>query len=61
MSRQPNTAAGRAEASLQPPVNAEDEATGLPALKTWRAVYVVVLASFVLWVGLLFLLGEIFG
>jgi hypothetical protein len=38
----------------------DDDATGLPWLKTWRAVYAVVLASFVLWVGLLFALGVIF-
>lgn len=37
-----------------------DEATGLPALKNWRAVYTLVLASFALWVGLLFALGRIF-
>ena len=37
-----------------------DEATGLPGLKSWRAVYILVLASFVLWVGLLFALGRIF-
>jgi hypothetical protein len=41
--------------------NANDEETGLPGLRTWRAVYVVVLASFVLWVVLLFALGVIFG
>ena len=37
-----------------------DEATGLPGLRSWRAVYILVLASFVLWVGLLFALGRIF-
>lgn len=41
--------------------NTTDEETGLPGLRTWRAVYVVVLGSFVLWVGLLFALGVIFG
>ena len=38
----------------------ESEATGLPGLKTWRAVYLVVLASFILWLVLLFLLGCAF-
>jgi hypothetical protein len=32
---------------------AADESTGLPGLRTWRRVYAVVLALFVLWVGLL--------
>jgi hypothetical protein len=31
----------------------DDEATGLPVLITWRRVYVAVLASFALWVGLM--------
>jgi hypothetical protein len=31
----------------------DDEATGLPGFRTWRGVYVLVLASFVLWVVLL--------
>jgi hypothetical protein len=30
-----------------------DETTGLPGLRSWRAVYTVVLGFFVLWVGLL--------
>lgn len=40
--------------------NTDDKETGLPGLRTWRAVYVVVLASFVLWVGLLCALAVIF-
>jgi len=48
------------EPNPAPPYNPDDEATGLPGLKTWKAVYVVVLASFVLWVGLLYTLGVIF-
>jgi hypothetical protein len=43
-----------------PERSSADEATGLPGLKTWRAVYILVLASFVLWVGLLVALGMIF-
>jgi hypothetical protein len=30
-----------------------DESTGLPGFRSWRAVYVLVLAVLVLWVGLL--------
>jgi hypothetical protein len=33
-----------------------DEATGLPGFRSWRGVYVLVLASFVLWVVLLLVL-----
>ena len=35
-----------------PPDN-NDESTGLPGLRTWRTVYVVVLGIFVAWVALL--------
>ncbi|HEV2392787.1 MAG TPA: hypothetical protein VG146_10540 [Verrucomicrobiae bacterium] len=38
----------------------DTEPTGLPGLRSWRAVYIVVVASFVLWVGLLFALSVIF-
>jgi len=38
-----------------------DAETGLPWLRTWRAVYLFVFASFFLWVMLLLLLGEVFG
>ncbi len=31
----------------------EDEATGLPGVRTWRGVYWLVVAVFALWVGLL--------
>ncbi len=34
--------------------------TGLPWLRTWPAVYVFVLACFVLWLLLLFGLGQAF-
>ena len=43
---------------LQPP---DDEATGLPGFRTWRAVYGCVLGVFVLWVGLLALLTARFS
>lgn len=32
--------------------------TGLPWLKTWKAAYIFVMASFVLWVALLIALTE---
>jgi hypothetical protein len=38
----------------------EGEAPGLPALRTWRQVYVCVAASFLLWVGLLLVLEKLF-
>lgn len=37
-----------------------DEETGLPGFKTWRGVYCFVLASFLLWLVLLVLLGRVF-
>ncbi len=36
----------------------EAETTGLPGLRTWRAVYLVVAGVFVTWVGLLWLLMK---
>lgn len=41
-----------AEMPGEPPAN-DDEKTGLPLLRSWRAVYGVVLAVFVGWVVLL--------
>jgi hypothetical protein len=38
----------------------EGEAPGLPALRTWKQVYVFVVASFLLWVGLLIVLAKLF-
>jgi hypothetical protein len=35
------------------PPEPPDEATGLPGLRSWRAVYAVVLGLLVLWIGLL--------
>ncbi len=31
----------------------DDTSTGLPGLRSWRTVYVLVLGVFLLWVGLL--------
>jgi hypothetical protein len=45
-------------APVPPPA---DEATGLPGLHSWRAVYLFVLGCFVLWVGLLTLLTRWFS
>ena len=36
-----------------PPPPVDDEVTGLPGLRSWRTVYVVVLGVFALWVALL--------
>lgn len=47
--RQPDYSA---DEGTRPPLSI-DESTGLPGLRTWRAVYTVVLGLFVLWVGLL--------
>ena len=47
-----------------PPVNADellDGATGLPWLRTWPAVYAVVLICFVAWVVLLVVLERSFS
>jgi hypothetical protein len=39
----------------------ESGETGLPLFRTWKAVYILVLASFILWIGLLILLTETFS
>ena len=38
-----------------------DEHTGLPGLRTWRAVYVAVIAVFVVWVVLLAVLTAVYA
>jgi len=43
------------------PSEAENEPTGLPGFRTWARVYLLVLASFVLWVGLLMLLTLVYS
>jgi hypothetical protein len=35
-----------------------DESTGLPGLRSWRKVYLVVFVVFVFWIGLLTWLTE---
>ncbi len=42
----------------QTPPAANDEATGLPGLRSWRSVYWVVLGIFALWVVLLTVLTK---
>jgi hypothetical protein len=37
-----------------------DQATGVPLLSTWRAIYIVVTIIFVFWVGLLAILSRAF-
>ena len=39
----------------------DDKATGLPWFNTWPAVYIFVLVSFVIWVGLLLALTVTFS
>lgn len=49
---------------MKPPATAESFETngsGLPFLRTWPAVYLFVLASFVLWVALLIALTRMFS
>jgi hypothetical protein len=49
---------------LKPPTDSnqvDDAATGLPALRTWPAVYVFVLGVFVAWVALLTVLTEAYS
>jgi hypothetical protein len=41
-------------------MSAEDEMTGLSWPKTWKGAYLLVIASFVVWVGLLVVLTELF-
>ncbi len=38
-----------------------DETTGLPGLRSWRAVYLMVFGTFLLWIGLLAALTRFFS
>jgi len=38
---------------MSSPPEPSDESTGLPGIRTWRTVYWIVFAIFVVWVGLL--------
>jgi hypothetical protein len=41
-------------------LDAESETTGLPGLRTWRAVYIFIVVIFCIWVGLLAALARSF-
>jgi hypothetical protein len=56
-----NPAANRPEPAPPPTTAAEDETTGLPLLRTWRAVYGFVAVVFAAGVALLVLLSRIFS
>jgi hypothetical protein len=47
--------------STEPAGASGDQSTGLPWPATWRGVYVLVIASFVIWIGLLVALTVIFS
>jgi hypothetical protein len=42
-----------------PPPGSEDRETGLPGLRSWRAVYVAVTVVFLVWLGLLAVLTRL--
>jgi hypothetical protein len=42
-------------------IEPEDDETGLPWLRTWRRVYLLVIIHFVLWVSLLVALTDFFS
>ena len=46
---------------MSPAPEPNDETTGLPGLRTWPAVYVAVIAVFVVWVALLSWLSIAFA
>jgi hypothetical protein len=39
----------------------EEDDPGLPGLRTWKGVYLVVIISFILWVTLLIALADFFS
>jgi hypothetical protein len=43
------------------PVNPENDATGLPGLKSWRTVYLFVTVVFIVYTALLFWLSKAFA
>jgi hypothetical protein len=46
---------------MTPEPERNDEVTGLPGLRTWRAVYLFVLGTFIVWVVLLTVLTWAFS
>ena len=49
------------DAAGAPPAPVDDRVTGLPLLRTWRAVYIFVVVAFVIWVALLTALERVFS
>ena len=47
--------------SAAEPLTPEADSTGLPAFRTWSRVYLFVLATFVLWIGLLVALTLVYS
>jgi hypothetical protein len=43
------------------PIEAETDETGLPWLRTWRSVYLLVILHFAIWIGLLVVLTHFFS
>ena len=47
--------------AVVPSIGPEAEDTGLPWLRTWKAVYLVVIIHFLFWVALLVALTDFFS
>jgi hypothetical protein len=50
----------KSSSAAEPPAP-ETDSTGLPVFRTWNRVYLLVLATFVLWVGLLMALMLVYS
>lgn len=61
MTLRPPVATASPKASEPSPEEGGDHTTGLPWFRTWPAVYIFVLLTFVLWVGLLAALTFLFS
>ena len=46
---------------MTPEPTPNDDATGLPGVRTWRGVYTVVLVAFAVWVALLIALTRAYS
>ncbi len=51
----------RERQKVDPPTPVDDNSPGLPGLQSWRAVYLLVLGCFALWVVLLVVFGRLFA
>jgi hypothetical protein len=38
-----------------------DELTGLPVVRTWRGVYLLVVLAFIVWVGVMLILERMYS